>query len=135
MRDFAEREAEAAGLGLPSEDRRAYAGSSLRLGQLVEDLSREDKSDRVHPRIAAAVLALAETDQSDTVALALRRSELAVAVESAARKNDNPRNLPCPCGSGRKFKKCCGNAGSAHSYLLIGMRDFEAAIRALEKLL
>ncbi len=22
------------------------------------------------------------------------------------------RNEPCPCGSGRKFKKCCGKAGS-----------------------
>jgi hypothetical protein len=21
------------------------------------------------------------------------------------------RNVPCPCGSGRKFKKCCGRAG------------------------
>ncbi|MBE3045959.1 SEC-C domain-containing protein [Candidatus Bathyarchaeota archaeon] len=20
------------------------------------------------------------------------------------------RNAPCPCGSGRKFKKCCGRA-------------------------
>ena len=24
------------------------------------------------------------------------------------------RNEPCPCGSGRKFKKCCGMAGSLH---------------------
>lgn len=23
------------------------------------------------------------------------------------RKSGNSRNLPCPCGSGRKFKKCC----------------------------
>ncbi|MCJ7750823.1 MAG: SEC-C domain-containing protein [Armatimonadetes bacterium] len=21
------------------------------------------------------------------------------------------RNDPCPCGSGRKYKKCCGRAG------------------------
>ncbi|MGH2872053.1 MAG: SEC-C metal-binding domain-containing protein [Solirubrobacteraceae bacterium] len=21
-----------------------------------------------------------------------------------------PRNAPCPCGSGRKYKKCCGNS-------------------------
>jgi uncharacterized protein len=25
-----------------------------------------------------------------------------------------PRNEPCPCGSGRKFKKCCGAAPTAH---------------------
>lgn len=24
------------------------------------------------------------------------------------------RNDPCPCGSGRKFKKCCGAAGTVH---------------------
>ena len=24
------------------------------------------------------------------------------------------RNEPCPCGSGRKFKKCCGGAGEPH---------------------
>ena len=23
------------------------------------------------------------------------------------------RNDPCPCGSGRKFKRCCGASGSA----------------------
>ena len=29
------------------------------------------------------------------------------------RKSDKPswgRNEPCPCGSGKKFKKCCGSA-------------------------
>ena len=25
-----------------------------------------------------------------------------------------PRNEPCPCGSGRKFKKCCGAASGPH---------------------
>jgi hypothetical protein len=23
-----------------------------------------------------------------------------------------PRNVPCPCGSGRKYKKCCGRDAS-----------------------
>ena len=22
--------------------------------------------------------------------------------------NKTPRNVPCPCGSGRKYKNCCG---------------------------
>ena len=26
----------------------------------------------------------------------------------AIKKVKNPRNKPCPCGSGKKFKKCCG---------------------------
>jgi len=25
------------------------------------------------------------------------------------------RNEPCPCGSGRKYKKCCGNASGPHA--------------------
>ncbi|MFK7871112.1 MAG: SEC-C metal-binding domain-containing protein [Roseobacter sp.] len=24
------------------------------------------------------------------------------------------RNAPCPCGSGKKFKKCCGVAPTLH---------------------
>ncbi|MDT7520794.1 SEC-C metal-binding domain-containing protein [Rhodoferax sp. TBRC 17660] len=24
------------------------------------------------------------------------------------------RNEPCPCGSGKKFKKCCGAAANLH---------------------
>ncbi|HLE86121.1 MAG TPA: SEC-C metal-binding domain-containing protein, partial [Candidatus Brocadiaceae bacterium] len=36
--------------------------------------------------------------------------ETARFVESAhqARSNKVERNAPCPCGSGKKFKKCCG---------------------------
>ncbi|GAB7050287.1 SEC-C metal-binding domain-containing protein [Catenuloplanes indicus] len=30
----------------------------------------------------------------------------------AVAPKDPPRNAPCPCGSGRKFKKCCGAPGS-----------------------
>jgi hypothetical protein len=29
-------------------------------------------------------------------------------VESAKRTHQTPRNAPCPCGSGVKFKRCCG---------------------------
>lgn len=32
-------------------------------------------------------------------------------------RRDQPkigRNDPCPCGSGKKFKKCCGSAGTLH---------------------
>jgi uncharacterized protein len=25
------------------------------------------------------------------------------------------RNEPCPCGSGRKYKNCCGNGGTVRS--------------------
>lgn len=29
-------------------------------------------------------------------------------VEQAKRESDVGRNDPCPCGSGKKYKKCCG---------------------------
>lgn len=29
--------------------------------------------------------------------------------------SDKPRNWPCPCGSGKKFKKCC----QPHAYAII----------------
>jgi uncharacterized protein YecA (UPF0149 family) len=29
-------------------------------------------------------------------------------VEQASRERSTGRNDPCPCGSGKKYKKCCG---------------------------
>ncbi len=29
-------------------------------------------------------------------------------VEQARKEHTTSRNDPCPCGSGKKFKKCCG---------------------------
>ena len=31
-----------------------------------------------------------------------------VLVDENNKRVKNPRNLPCACGSGKKFKKCCG---------------------------
>ncbi|MBU4198610.1 MAG: SEC-C domain-containing protein, partial [Verrucomicrobia bacterium] len=25
-------------------------------------------------------------------------------------KSQTPRNAPCPCGSGKKYKRCCGSS-------------------------
>ncbi len=40
------------------------------------------------------------------------RSEVAGVVGQEARVGKVGRNDLCPCGSGKKFKKCCGQAGS-----------------------
>lgn len=55
------------------------------------------------------------------------------------------RNEPCPCGSGRKYKKCCGavSAGSGRSHAqhlrraaeALSAGDFREAIRCCETLL
>ncbi len=44
------------------------------------------------------------------------------------------RNAPCPCGSGRKFKRCCGAAGAAQDPRALPHtpRDRAAALEALE---
>ena len=34
-----------------------------------------------------------------------------VPVEKAKKDQAVGRNDPCPCGSGRKYKKCCGKPG------------------------
>jgi len=34
-----------------------------------------------------------------------------VPVEQAKSSRTAGRNDPCPCGSGKKFKKCCGKTG------------------------
>ena len=34
------------------------------------------------------------------------------AATAAARATKVGRNDPCPCGSGKKYKKCCGAAGA-----------------------
>ncbi|MEZ2299985.1 UPF0149 family protein [Variovorax sp. RCC_210] len=41
--------------------------------------------------------------------LAVYQREVAKAMQPKAGRNE-----PCPCGSGKKFKKCCGAAGDPH---------------------
>jgi uncharacterized protein len=46
-----------------------------------------------------------------------RRQAGAEHAQAAAARRDEPkagRNDPCPCGSGKKFKKCCGAATASH---------------------
>ena len=57
----------------------------------------------------AAQSAQAATQSAQTAAAAPRIIE---APDGTYRKSDmdrTPRNAPCPCGSGKKFKQCCGN--------------------------
>ena len=37
---------------------------------------------------------------------------------AATQRRAADRNAPCPCGSGRKYKSCCGDARADQSYLL-----------------
>ena len=31
--------------------------------------------------------------------------------DDTGREKKVPRNAPCPCGSGKKYKDCCGKSG------------------------
>nr|WP_233217455.1 SEC-C metal-binding domain-containing protein [Trinickia dabaoshanensis] len=42
----------------------------------------------------------------------MHERQLATTIQRAAPKIG--RNDPCPCGSGKKFKKCCGAASVLH---------------------
>jgi uncharacterized protein len=41
-------------------------------------------------------------------ALGLPAQAVPVSAATAAKKSGPGRNDPCPCGSGKKYKKCCG---------------------------
>ena len=60
-----------------------------------------------------------QTEKPNAITLALKREQVAKPVETAGdgtlstnrtviKKNKVGRNDPCPCGSGKKYKKCCG---------------------------
>jgi uncharacterized protein len=53
--------------------------------------------------------------------------ELLREAEAGPRRGPTGRNDPCPCGSGRKFKKCCGSKTgppkAGDSVLLPGRRE------------
>jgi preprotein translocase subunit SecA len=72
--------------------------------------------DLRHPDPAGAQLELAgaeagyATDPGPAMAPAARRSD-AVDPNVPATWNRTPRNAPCPCGSGKKYKHCHGRTG------------------------
>jgi uncharacterized protein len=86
--------------------------SLLRLGDGdgFEITKREGNAQRCVGAIVLSVVAI------HTHWLARRSAAPAVAFRAPARR-DAPkvgRNDPYPCGSGRKFKKCCGDASTLH---------------------
>ncbi|MEA3384270.1 MAG: preprotein translocase subunit SecA [Campylobacterota bacterium] len=59
-------------------------------------------------------------DESEEAALEKLRQEMEESVEEISLSSDEskqvaekkiPRNSPCPCGSGKKYKQCCGQSG------------------------
>jgi hypothetical protein len=95
---------------------------SLREPIEVEDMT-EDSPVRLHIDIeklyfnmrAAKADHLYNLPEWDTTLSAARREEIAKEQRKAGTvvKDKAPgRNDPCPCGSGKKYKKCCGTASA-----------------------
>lgn len=53
-------------------------------------------ANREHPRIQSLVLSV--------------RGSLILLKDGRKIVRQTERNAPCPCGSGKKFKKCCGRS-------------------------
>ncbi|MBQ8859917.1 MAG: preprotein translocase subunit SecA [Ruminococcus sp.] len=93
----------------------------LEIQRRQAELDRQRKE--MEEKAAAAhqvILGSGETkERPSAVTLSLKREQVAKPVEPAGdgtmstnrtvvRKNKIGRNDPCPCGSGKKYKKCCG---------------------------
>lgn len=75
---------------------------SVKMLQMVRLRSREEQE-----RETAAMLEKMQEQQDEGLKFNQREGEDAPAV----REKKIPRNSPCPCGSGKKYKDCCGKSG------------------------
>jgi len=71
-----------------------------------EGITLEEKATRFHQLIEQAALAYA------AIGLKYRRMPSAPPPTKPARSKRIGRSQPCSCGSGKKYKKCCGRRGT-----------------------
>jgi uncharacterized protein YecA (UPF0149 family) len=84
-------------------------------------VSGEEQLNENDP-FTAALLANCEPDpeiirELDAQVEAAREAERNAKPRELASNCNAPRNAPCPCGSGLKFKRCCARKGPAWSHL------------------
>ena len=73
--------------------------------------SVDEAAELFHPMIEAAIHDYA------AIGLEYRRTPASPSPQrrrEPARSQKVGRNQPCPCGSGKKYKKCCGRPGTVH---------------------
>ena len=92
--------------------------SLLTLGRFVTHTPDFDWSDREPGRLSARYADLLARPVWASITLAGMASPITAprAATPAPRPARTPKtglNDPCPCGSGKKFKKCCGAPGQA----------------------
>jgi preprotein translocase subunit SecA len=88
-----------------------YHGADTRAGEeLLEEVEREEAEEEVEKPI---VTKQKNKNSSDGISVTVRdvSKKMNQIVSEQSMVTDSSkigRNDPCPCGSGKKFKKCCG---------------------------
>nr|WP_244392526.1 SEC-C metal-binding domain-containing protein [Denitrovibrio acetiphilus] len=82
----------------------ALSGTAI---EAVADLSRKGERAAYYRQIAVFIMTnlIMMNDAANTIRLSKTPKP---ASEPAVKKEKVGRNEPCPCGSGKKYKKCCG---------------------------
>jgi len=95
----------------------SFFGDRKMAEQVVEEATRENGSDamtleetanKFHRLIDQAAV------EYSAIGLEYRRMPSAPPSRQPVRSEKIGRNQPCPCGSGKKYKKCCGGPGARH---------------------
>jgi uncharacterized protein len=82
------------------------SGAALAMVRLIELALAPDGA--VEPELPDAMLEENAPDMIATAVSVLHRARVAGRRGGVRRHAKIGRNAPCPCGSGRKYKKCCG---------------------------
>ncbi len=87
----------------------ATGDSLIALTPEAEDALLEQAADLIPGCIAGIARFWRRNARNNQTLVSLSRASGREPIRAAAKLG---RNDPCPCGSGRKFKKCCGAAGN-----------------------
>ena len=68
----------------------------------------EDIKDCTVKKVLSVVPRLSSTERTQTIKVASNNIAPTSKPSPVRAKNKVGRNDPCPCGSGKKYKKCCG---------------------------
>jgi uncharacterized protein YecA (UPF0149 family) len=91
--------------GLSVSEVRDFKDLAERLADLYEEQGRGEEAQGIRQRVRGSLPAIQHT-LSELPNVAARLQVSSPQVTTSRQKVG--RNDPCPCGSGKKFKKCCG---------------------------
>lgn len=94
----------------PRQACRTEAGRQ-RVMMLIRTMPDPDGEASVRIPRAAMRRELGLEKESSTASAGLQKPQASIPIQAIPPKRKVPRNSPCPCGSGRKYKKCCGQDG------------------------